>query len=154
MENFVRFNFDSRNWENVLQKAIERRPLVGPAEHSASCAAYFVRGSAGDFYRVLFAGDENGDPWFRCTAPNGSHCPGFAQGWHCYHVAAALLCHIGLVSSGLRAPVSSFVSSVPSGAEEIDAVFLLTDEEIETEADSWYRQKTSEENLRRAFDTD
>ena len=106
-----------------------------------------MRGSAGDFYRILIAADENGDPVFRCSAPNGSNCPGFDQGWHCYHVAAALLCHIGLVASGLRAPVSSFVSA-PSGAD--DPVVEPTDEEI----DRQFRELMAEENLRRAFDTD
>lgn len=81
-------------FQNVLAKAIEKKPLV---RLCAESGAYLVRGSEGNFYPVKFQIGGGGRRLGSCL------CAGAMRGFYCYHLAAALLVHSAFVSQGLRA---------------------------------------------------
>ena len=82
-------------FQNVLKKAIETKPLV---RLGAENDLYLVRGSSGDFYPVRFQRAAGGAMLGACL------CEGAMRGFHCYHLAAALIAHSAFVRAGLRAP--------------------------------------------------
>ena len=87
----------SKQFQNVLEKAIETKPLVRIGQRENE---YLVRGSAGDFYPVRFERGAGGAMLGSCS------CAGAERGFHCYHLAAALLAHSAFVRAGLRSPVA------------------------------------------------
>lgn len=95
----------SKQFQNVLKKAIAVRPLVRPVPFvpGAAAAVYLVAGSRGGFYSVGFARGSAGEMLYSCP------CAGAGRGFYCYHLAAALLAHSAFVSGGLRAPAPSRV---------------------------------------------
>ena len=90
-----KIEIDSKQFQNVLKKAIEKKPLV---RVGAENDLYFVRASGGDFYPVRFQRSASGAMLGACL------CEGAMKGFHCYHLAAALLAHSAFVRAGLRAP--------------------------------------------------
>ena len=92
-----KIEINSKQFQNVLKKAIEKKPLVkiGKKENE-----YFVRGSSGDFYPVRFQRAGGGAMLGSCL------CAGAMSGFHCYHLAAALVAHSAFVRGGLRRPAS------------------------------------------------
>lgn len=87
----------NNQFQNVLKKAIETKPLVRLGEIPGG---YFVRASGGDFYTVSFW-SESGAKFCSCE------CKGFERGFYCYHIAAALLAHSAFVRAGLRSAALS-----------------------------------------------
>lgn len=87
----------STQFQNVLAKAIETKPLVKIGQRENE---YLVCGSAGDFYPVSFERGANGAMLGSCS------CAGAERGFHCYHLAAALLAHSAFVRAGLRRPAA------------------------------------------------
>lgn len=88
----------SNQFQNVLAKAIEKKPLVRPV--SGDSAKYLVRGSSGDFYPVNFVRASGGAMLGYCL------CAGGMRGFHCYHLAAALIVHSSFVRAGVRSPAA------------------------------------------------
>lgn len=86
-----------RQFQNVLKKAIEQKPLV---RLCAESGAYLVRGSKGDLYPVTFQVGGGGRRLGSCL------CAGAMKGFYCYHLAAALIVHTAFVRAGLRAPAA------------------------------------------------
>ena len=93
----MEININSKQFQNVLKKAIEVKPLV---RLGAAAGSYFVRGSSGSFYPVKFRVGGGGKKIGYCL------CAGAARGFHCYHLAAALLAHSAFVRAGLRSAAS------------------------------------------------
>ncbi|MDQ3750422.1 MAG: hypothetical protein M3367_15615 [Acidobacteriota bacterium] len=87
----------SKQFQNVLAKATQTKPLVriGAKENQ-----YLVRGSHGNFYSVTFQRAAHGEMLGACL------CTGAIRGFHCYHLAAALLAHTAFVGAGLRQPAA------------------------------------------------
>lgn len=87
----------SAQFQTVLAKAIEKKPLVkiGHKENQ-----YFVASSTGEFYPVHFQRAGGGAMLGSCL------CAGAMRGFHCYHLAAALLAHSAFVRAGLRKPAA------------------------------------------------
>ena len=96
---------NSKQFQNVLAKAVETKPLV---RIGAAANQYFVRGSDpnGDglggyvFYPVTFQRAGGGKMLGSCL------CAGAMRGFHCYHLAAALIAHSAFVRAGLRQPAA------------------------------------------------
>lgn len=88
---------NSKQFQNVLAKATAEKPLVKIGNKPNE---YFVRGSAGDFYPVHFQRAAHGQMLGSCL------CAGAMRGFHCYHLAAALLVHSAFVRAGLRQPAA------------------------------------------------
>ncbi len=100
---FVSYRFESQNFHNSVLKARKVKPLVRPDLFSIEGSSYWVRSVSGfGYYRVIISGDDFYQACYRCSNPSGLPCPAFESGLHCYHSAAALLCHLGFVRSGLR----------------------------------------------------
>ena len=87
-------NTNNQQFQNILKKAIEKKPLVRLGSENGS---YLVRGSRGDFYPVSFQIGGGGRRLGSCF------CQGAMKGFYCYHLAAALIVHSSFVSRGLRA---------------------------------------------------
>lgn len=105
----------SNQFQNALAKAIEKKPFVRPVAGDAS--KYLVRGSNGDFYQVNFVRASGGAMLGYC------HCAGAMRGYHCYHLAAALMVHSAYVRAGIRRPAARREMSPPSwsGSDEMRA---------------------------------
>lgn len=88
---------NSKQFQNVLAKAVETKPLV---RIGAAANQYFVRSSTGEFYPVTFRRAGGGKMLGSCL------CAGAMRGFHCYHLAAALLAHSAFVRCGLRQPAA------------------------------------------------
>lgn len=88
---------NSKQFQNVLAKAIETKPLV---KIGAKPNQYFVAGSSGDNYVVHFQRGSGGKMLGGCM------CQGAMRGFHCYHLAAALVVHSAFVRAGLRQPAA------------------------------------------------
>jgi len=88
---------NSNQFQNVLEKAVEKKPLVRIGHKPNQ---YFVRGSSGEFYPVHFQRAASGKMLGSCL------CAGAMRGFHCYHLAAALLAHSAFVRAGLRQPAA------------------------------------------------
>lgn len=93
-------NVKNNQFQNVLKKAIEVRPLVRPLR--VMDGVYDVRASGGDFYQVSFW-REDGQMFGQCE------CKAAEKDFYCYHFAAALLAHSAFVREGLRRPALSVV---------------------------------------------
>ena len=114
----------STQFQNAIAKAIETKPLVRPMKYNTgnTTIGYLVRGSSGDFYPVRFQRAGGG------AMLGGCLCAGSQRGFHCYHVAAALLAHSAFVRAGLRpqAPQRETSFAPPShlawsGSDEVRA---------------------------------
>ena len=88
---------NSKQFQNALAKATAEKPLV---KIGAKQNQYFVRGSSGDFYAVHFQRAAGGKMLGSCL------CAGAMRGFHCYHLAAALIAHSAFVRCGLRVPAA------------------------------------------------
>lgn len=96
---------NSKQFQTVLAKAVQTKPLVRIGNKPNQ---YFVRGSDpnGDglggyvFYPVYFQRAAHGQMLGSCL------CAGAMRGFHCYHLAAALLAHSAFVRAGLRQPAT------------------------------------------------
>lgn len=92
----------SNQFQTILKKAIAVRPVVRPGKQDG---VYFVPSSVDGLYKVSFLRGSFGEMFATCE------CKGYERGFHCYHVAAALLAHSGFVGCGLRraAPPVAFL---------------------------------------------
>ena len=86
---------DNPQFQNVLKKAIEKKPFVSIGQNPGE---YFVKGSTGNQYPVKFQRSASGKPLGSCL------CMGAMQGFYCYHLCAALLAHMAFILYSLRAP--------------------------------------------------
>jgi len=103
----------STQFQNVLAKAIEKKPLVKIGQRENE---YLVRSSAGDFYPVRFERGAGGAMLGSCS------CAGAERGFHCYHLAAALLAHSAFVRAGLRSPATARRGNAPILPEIAEAL--------------------------------
>ena len=85
----------SNQFQNVLKKAIEKKPMVRLGKKAG---LYFVAGSTGNKYAVQFERGFYGAMFGSCL------CPGAVRGFHCYHLAAALIVHSAYVKQEMRKP--------------------------------------------------
>ncbi len=116
----MEININSNQFQNVLKKAIEVKPLVRPG---AAAGSYLVRGSKlnGDglggyvFYPVAFRRGAGGRKIGECL------CAGAMRGFHCYHLAAALMVHVAYVRQNMRPPAPTRTMSrlSYSGSESV-----------------------------------
>lgn len=93
----MKIEIKSNQFQNVLEKAIAKKPLV---RIGAKPDSYLVRGSTGEFYPVSFQRASGGAMLGFCL------CAGAQRGFHCYHLAAALLAHSAFVRAGIRQPAA------------------------------------------------
>lgn len=113
---------NTAQFQRALAKAIEMKPLV---RIGAGDGQYLVRGSKrnGDglggyvFYPVKFQLGGGGRRLASCL------CAGGQRGFHCYHLAAALLAHSAFVRAGLRSAAARRETSpnVWQGSDEMRA---------------------------------
>ncbi len=103
----------SKQFQNVLEKAIEKKPLVKIGQRENE---YIVRGSQGNFYPVRFTRAVGGAMLGACS------CAGAERGFHCYHLAAALLAHSAFVRAGLRSPATARRGDAPILPEIAEAL--------------------------------
>ncbi len=98
----------SNQFQSILKKAIAVRPRVRLGKNTNE---YFVPSSVDGLYRVAFFRGNFGEMFATCE------CKGYERGFHCYHIAAALLAHSGFVGCGLRpnAPRRSEISENAAG---------------------------------------
>jgi hypothetical protein len=77
--------------QEQLSKAIERAKAHHPQVKFVRFGEYLVRGTAGNFYRVLCL-RLRGEKAVSCECPAGTF------GDECFHSAAALSLHVGLAA--------------------------------------------------------
>lgn len=100
-EMFRKINLNADSMIRGFEKCARVRPLVVPDISTEKGASYLVRRSDGvSFALVMFARSPSGVAVGKCDCPAGE------KDMCCYHVAAALLVHCGLVRAGLRVAVS------------------------------------------------
>lgn len=98
---FRKIDLNADSMIRGFEKCARVRPLVIPDISTNRGASYLVRRSDGvSFALVMFARAPSGCAIAKCD------CPAGAKDMNCYHVAAALLVHCGLVRAGLRVAVS------------------------------------------------
>jgi hypothetical protein len=74
-----------------LEKAIEKAKKIRPTVKFDCFGRYRVSGSKGGYYTVICRRDNRGIKAVECTCKAGD------EGLVCYHAAAALSLHVGLV---------------------------------------------------------
>ena len=85
---------ETPRFERAITKAIEVKPMV---RNGKKAGQYFVAASDGfSSYVVQFRRGAGGRRLSSCL------CAGGQKGFFCYHQAAALIAHVGLVRAGLR----------------------------------------------------
>jgi hypothetical protein len=98
---WLEINLNSSALQRGFEKVARVRCAVRCDLSSEFAASYLVLRSDGVLWaHVMFSRSVSGRAIGRCD------CPAGLSGRCCYHLAAALLVHVGLVRAGLRRPVS------------------------------------------------
>lgn len=95
-------NFNSESLKRAFERCAAMRPLVRLGEFSDDALASYevLRSDTRTWCIVEFIRSPRGHALGKCDCPAGE------KGWYCYHLAAALTVHIGLVRHGLRKSIS------------------------------------------------